>query len=267
MASVVREPISRFVFPRDYVRQRVSGPWVNELEETLRACQPRRPTKPEHFTAWPFPPLDVRPIEGTPAKNGKPAPTALEIVAGRHRFLAAKHCGMEKIPCLIKPRSEAEAFFDQLASDLRHGLKLDHEMRDAAIRTLVKKFRFSLRVVEKRTGLSASSVSRIVRGIQYVHGVTRRPRAEVGHGARRPSGPPAPSRIRTSMVRESHQLTEPEPAPIVATWSPIMFVRQLEGISIEWTRHRTEIDKALEAAGRSLRVSTAFVKWLTEHVT
>jgi transcriptional regulator with XRE-family HTH domain len=235
-------------FPTEYVRGRINPGYVKQLEGIARNAMQTDGKKLDP-SRWPFPAIEVRalPIEMYEAKEKqkqtdpktkkvktvtvtvqKPGPQFYVVDDGQHRTRAAKALEMATIPAVIVKRSEKEAAMAQLVDNLRHGLFLDKDARDAWIKHLVKEMKFSLRAIVKETDLSLASVSRIVAGRQRKP--AGEPRKKAKRGARVPTG----------------------------EWSPKVFKAQLESLSKEYAKHADEITKYRDDSEAAWKISDDF---------
>ena len=242
-------PLKSLTFPAEtaYVRGRTTPAYVKQLEAVARtAMQDGNKLDPSR---WPFPPIEVRalPLQFTltkkkekekDPKTGKsktvtvevqtPKPPTYLVDDGQHRTRAAKALDMTAIPALIRTHSDKDAALIQLTANLRHGLYLDKDARDAWIKHLVKDLHFSLRAIVKKAGLSLASVQRIAAGRQ-----------------RKPAGEPRKKSTRGARVPTGE-------------WTPKGFQASLEALSKEYGKHAEAITPARDESEAPWKISQDF---------
>jgi hypothetical protein len=86
-----------------------------------------------------------------------------ELIDGAHRLAVARILKLEEIDGTIKNiEPGAERFLRQYNLNAGHGLRLDKDMRDNAIRILSTVYKIPQKAIVAETGLDVSSVSRII---------------------------------------------------------------------------------------------------------
>lgn len=111
---------------------------------------------------WPF----SEPIEVAINKGGKKEGEKIkpyEIIDGMHRWTIWKRLKQVEIP--IKPSmlvDPKQRFLKQYQTNISHGLRLDKDSRDNAIKIAHTIYKVSLTELTKETGLSRASVARIL---------------------------------------------------------------------------------------------------------
>jgi len=223
--------LTDLVLPKRYVRHRIKGGHVQELLAVVRgAAGPGG--KPTSLS--PLPPLLVRPLAVQKGKGQK-----YEVLDGMHRLRVAGRLKLSSVDADVKKyASDADAYMAQLTTNLSHGLALDRESRDEAVKTLGKVYHVGVREIARQTKLAPASVSRIIAGKQYLPAEKRR------RGGKATRGKAAK-------------------AAKAAEWSPIVWLKQLEALAIEWGRHTPEITAAAEKMDRRLRLPDAMLTYLT----
>lgn len=154
MPEVKLDEIKR---PKAYIRKRISKGYVAELVEIAKESK-----------EWPFPPVTLtRTARATKQtkKGGKPLreTTIIEVIDGNHRIETARELKYKTIPAEFKEfKTPADAYLYQYKSNVSHGLKLNKDLRDEAIRVLHFEHKVNQADLVKATGLTQASVSRIL---------------------------------------------------------------------------------------------------------
>ncbi len=134
-----------------YIRKKTDEDYVQELVEVTKTTK-----------TWPFPPIIL-----THAKKAV-GEAVYEIVDGFHRFAVAIEVKAKTIPAEVigRPADDGEIVALQMKYNLQHGMRLEKDDRDRAIKIMRDKYSMKLDSISRLTGLDLSSVSRISRNLQ-----------------------------------------------------------------------------------------------------
>lgn len=162
-----------------------------------------------------------------------------EIIDGGHRWTVAKRLKISDIEAKIRDiPNHGERYLEQYKLNSAHGLRLDKDQRDNAIRTLVKEFKIPQNALIKETGLTTASISRIVADKQ-----------RTGLPKKKGGGRP----------RNNSQLGS---SPPISDMSPEGFVDRLNQIIIEFPRLEVSLGKMLESKPISAEKLFKFIQLL-----
>lgn len=88
---------------------------------------------------------------------------AFELIDGGHRLTVWKRLKQKTIPAITKNFDEpSERFLEQYRTNAAHGLRIDKDGRDNAIRIAHEIYKVSINNLAKETGLDRSSIKRIL---------------------------------------------------------------------------------------------------------
>lgn len=175
--------INEITFPEHYVRGTVKSKHVQDLLDVVASHNGVGAWSDligKKTIQWPFPEIEI-------GKNLTPKPDKakkgekkgknnkkwfpFELIDGGHRLTVAKRLKLKEIDAITRNIDNPGArFLHQYKTNVGHGLRLDKDARDNAIRTLAKVFNVSQKELVKETGLDVSSVSRIINSRQRKDG-------------------------------------------------------------------------------------------------
>jgi len=90
------------------------------------------------------------------------------LIDGLHRLMIAKELGLEKVPCVVKPMSEAELLITNLIVNRQRGRSNPaHEAKVLA--TLVDRYGISLAEAAQKLGMSKSTAEKYYRIARHLH--------------------------------------------------------------------------------------------------
>ena len=180
--------VNEIVLPEHYIREGIRGKHVNDLLDVV--CLANGVTDHKELIGkkidWPFPEIEIaknltpkpekpKKKKGEKASKVKGAKTKkwfpFEIIDGGHRWTVAKRLKMKEISAVTKSIDEpGDRFLQQYRTNVGHGLRLDKDARDNAIRILSTVFKKSQKEIVQETGLDVSSISRIISSKQRKEG-------------------------------------------------------------------------------------------------
>ena len=138
--------VKELYHPKLYVRMKIKD--VN-IKDLLDIAKNNKDEKKQ--LVWPFPAIEV-------VKNGK----AYEILDGNRRTMVAKALKVEAIPAkILEIKDPGERYLYQIKANL-HGMMLDKDQRDNAIRLLAVQFKMKPEDLTKEFKLTKASISRIL---------------------------------------------------------------------------------------------------------
>ena len=190
----------------DYIRGQHSKGYVTELATTLKE------------SGWVFPPVELQPITTTEKIYAEGF--RYYILDGTHRVACAIEAEYtKKIPARIHPPlTSLDAIAEQLRLNQSHGLRLSVSAQTNAILKL-KELGMKGKIIAEKTGLSETTISRIVGGKQ--------------RGANNPEGKPGgSSEGRQAAARKSKPFKTED------------WLKGLARVLKAWKKHGTKIRKA-----------------------
>jgi len=234
MASV---KISEITLPEHYVRGQIKSKHVQDLLDvvaTHNGVAAWSDLVGKKTVQWPFPEIEIgknltpKPDKIKKEKGDKTKAPKLkkwfpfELIDGAHRLTVAKRLKMKEIDAITRGIDNAGArYLHQYKTNVGHGLRLDKDARDNAIRTLAKVFSISQKELVKETGLDVSSVSRIINSRQRKEG----PR----------SAPSKPRANVTYTATDAEAISTASPAPS-GSMTVEGFIDRLQGITREFPK-------------------------------
>lgn len=188
--------MSSIMMPEYYVRGKLNSRNINDLMDIVIKTHSslfKDSDKPDWHELvgkklhWPFhTPIEVAknpsPPKGEKLKGkgiktsgkGKKKATifkAHEIIDGGHRFTVWRRLKQKEIEARVKDIPNfAQRFLEQYRTNAAHGLRLDKDARDNAVRIAHTVFKVSLTDLGKETGLDRSSIIRIIANKQRKEG-------------------------------------------------------------------------------------------------
>ena len=183
--------ISDITLPEHYVRGTVKSKHVSDLLDvvaTHNGVATWADLIGKKTIQWPFPEIDIgKNLTPKPEKVAKKKGEKVtkpkgkkwfpfELIDGAHRLAVAKRLKRKEIEAITRGIDDPGArYMHQYKTNVGHGLRLDKDARDNAIRTLAKVFNVSQKELVKETGLDVSSVSRIINARQRKEGPRAKP--------------------------------------------------------------------------------------------
>lgn len=177
MASI---KVNEITLPEHYVRDQVKSSHVNDLLDVVASANGVKDWKEliGKKIDWPFDPIDIGKNlapKPEPAKKGEKKPKGekpkrwfpFEIIDGAHRWTVAKRLRLKDIDATTRTiDNPADRFMHQYRTNVSHGLRLDKDTRDNAVRIMVNVYKMGVKEVAKEAGIAMSSVSRIANSKQ-----------------------------------------------------------------------------------------------------
>jgi len=184
--------ISEIVLPEHYIRESIKSKYVQDLLDvvaTHNGVTSWSELVGKKTIQWPFPEIEIgknltpkpekKPkVKGEKTKDVKAKKWfPFELIDGAHRLQVAKKLKKKEIDAITRNIDNPGArFLHQYKTNVGHGLRLDKDARDNAIRTAAKVFSFTQKQLVQETGLDVSSVSRIINSRQRKEGPRSKPR-------------------------------------------------------------------------------------------
>jgi len=187
--------MSEIALPEHYVREKVVGKNLADLMDIIvkhndglfQEQESREPSKlKDKKLKWPFDSSILvaklkEPEPAKPLKDGEKAETKkkgkakvwkkFEIIDGMHRFTLWRRLGQKEIEANVKVIDEpGERYLEQYRTNSNHGLRIDKDGRDNAVKVAHNVYKISLGALVKETGLSRASVTRICASKQRKEG-------------------------------------------------------------------------------------------------
>ena len=187
--------MSEIALPEHYVREKVVGKNLADLMDIIvkhndglfQEQESREPSKlKDKKLKWPFDSSILvaklkEPEPAKPLKDGEKAETKkkgkakvwkkFEIIDGMHRFTLWRRLGQKEIEANVKVIDEpGERYLEQYRTNSNHGLRIDKDGRDNAVKVAHNVYKISLGSLVKETGLSRASVARICASKQRKEG-------------------------------------------------------------------------------------------------
>lgn len=146
--------------PTWYIRRRLSQ---QNFEDLL--------TVGKSSKSWPFPDIEVVKLSAAEleklSKSKKTKDFRYEVIDGWTRTNVAEALKLPSISAKILNLTAPKArFIEQYTTNATHGLRLDKDERDEAIRHMGKEFKMKEAEIAKITGLSQQSISRVIHNRQ-----------------------------------------------------------------------------------------------------
>ena len=170
--------INEIQLPEHYIRGSVENKNVKDLLNivlTHNNVGDIGELKKDQEIVWPFPPIEIaknlskkpEKEKGKKKSKGEKKWFAYEILDGVTRWTVAKKLKLKEIDATVKGIDDPkDRFVHQYTTNVGHGLRLDKDARDNAIRLLSSVYKLTGKAIAKECGLDEGSVSRILKNKQ-----------------------------------------------------------------------------------------------------